>query len=329
MCVCTTKQMRTTKAHGVMLCPDMYSNTPMTLLHCLNTSHTTRMTPNTGPYCAVCAKGYSKSVGGGCDLCDKTGIRPGGIGLIVAFIALITTAAGTMYRKSRNTSTPHVTIIDCASPKRGSVVLQTAYPAVARLQIAVEATLTTVANIKDTATTANTSSTTDTAAICEITDFMKLVLEQFALLLVQAGADYPKLAPKNTKILNTLIHIQQESLDFVVIDLQDLSKCTAAESTADITNTLSPVNASGERKRSIVPKMIITDVTTSYETPLRRTLARLHCTMSGILQHDCKIRAVLPVKSATGFASLYKITVTFLQVLGSMQSVYRSVAILA
>jgi hypothetical protein len=277
----------------------------------------------TGPYCTVCADGFSKSVGGSCVLCAKSGLQPGGIALGAIVLILITAAAGTIYRKHRSAALPQVTVLECASPKRGSIVLQTAFPAIARLQIAVEAVLTTVAGIKGTAFTSISTGATDAAAISESAEFMTLVLEQFALLLVQAGAAYPGLSTKHTKTLNTLIHIEQEALDALAIELKDLSKLIPTDEMIKSTDvTREPVTTSAH-KHSFVPAMIITDVATSYETPVRRTLARIQYTVSGILQHDCKIRAVLPVESASGFASLYKITVTFLQVLGSMQSVYR------
>jgi hypothetical protein len=247
-----------------------------------------------GPYCAVCSYGWSKTLSGACQQCSSNG-RSASVTAIppIIFIVLILAAiAYWAYTKRRATvsanSSRNINQLNITPPASPRTVISDCSP-IKTLQLQVDESLETVAT-----SLSGSEATGVRLTVTDVLSFIQLVLTELRKLLHSASNQYSTLSARDKRAVDNLAGLLQHCLVQLQEELQQVNKFILADSVSK----------------------------SKHEAALSASAAAMQMVVAGIISYDSKLRTVLPFTTASGFSSLYKVAVTFSQIMGAMQSVF-------
>jgi hypothetical protein len=130
--------------------------------------------------------------------------------------------------------------------------------------------------------------------------FVRLVLVELVTAMRNSNSLYTGLSKSNKQNIVDINNNVHEALILLISYLNSLKKTIPTE-----------LHNSTE-----VP------VAAVDESTINSTLSIIQVVVAGIIDHDCKLRQLLPQEVTTGFTSIFKVSVTFYQIMGAMQSVF-------
>eukprot|EP00953_Heterococcus_sp_UTEX-ZZ885_P022039 12245-Heterococcus_DN1.PRE.2 len=253
-----------------------------------------------GPYCSVCSDGYSKSMTGTCQQCTARS-QSANIAIAIVCITILLAAGVAVYLnytkvKARSTdgttsSAATTTYSPSTSPRSQAIVHGSNIDKNCDLvQQALDIADILMIQAHDSAV----------SAVRDSMRFVRLVLLELATAIKDSNSLYTGLGKSNKQHVINVSNNVHEALILLISYLESLKKTVPA-----VTHNSTDLPAG-----------------TVDESTINSTLSIIQVVVAGIIDHDCKLRQLLPQEVTTSFTSIFKVSVTFYQIMGAMQSVF-------